>query len=227
MTTFAAALLPRLFSGTRELERVPPACCDLRSANVSPHQPKPANPAGRETHPGQTLLGNDFKGSFHLTNGWGDCCRARHMIAATIFSASNYPKGPNDGAVILRSHDDFQDAPARNMTIALDGNWLWCFYHIHIYICFFTGNWPHGHTRNEIVVQKAESPFPWCLKTLHQDRQSLQNLGVRCWRTGWQQSSSSSLADSVPKQMPDLKFPLRAWSYMKSTSAPDPGGAGA
>lgn len=48
MTTFATALLPRLFSGTRELERVPPACCNLRSANVSPHQPKPANPAGRE-----------------------------------------------------------------------------------------------------------------------------------------------------------------------------------
>ena len=40
MTTFATALLPRLFSGTRELERVPPACCNLRSANVSP--------AGRE-----------------------------------------------------------------------------------------------------------------------------------------------------------------------------------
>ena len=61
------------------------------------------------------------------------------MIAATIFSASNYPKGPNDGAVILPSHHDLQDAPARNMTAALDGVSL-----KEIYILLGTGHtWPY------------------------------------------------------------------------------------
>lgn len=202
MTTFATALLPRLFSGTRELERVPPACCNLRSANVSPHQPKPANPAGREivvlslkflrvailfilSHKWRRLVGWLLPSQAH------DC--SNNLLCEQLPKRSQWW-----GSYLTKS---LMICKMRLLEI-WQSHWMESLWKK------FTFCWElaiHGHTGNEICVQKAESPVPWCLKRLHQDAVSpvsttlKVHLGVRCWRTGWQQSSSSSLADSVPK----------------------------
>ena len=218
MTTFAAALLPRFFSGTRELERVPPACC-VRSANVSPHQPKPTNPAGRETHPGHTLLGNYFKGLlFWVFNFW----------VAILFILSQ--KWPRLVGWLLPSqaHDCSNNLlckqlPERSQwwgSHLTKSSWfarcglleIWQPHWMESLWKKFTFYWElviHGHTGNEIFVQQTESPVPWwCLKLC---RQSLQ-----LWKFTWWSGAGEPAGNKAAVVPWQIQFPngCLTWSFI-------------